>query len=418
MAQRQVIFREVPHMGVYHVMVEAANFGYRPGRPDWCDLGQGQPEVGRIEGAPSRLAWITLEPQDHAYGPIGGIEELREAVADHYNRLFRVDADTRYKKENVSISSGGRAMIARILNTLADVRIGHRVPDSPAYEGLLSHHQHRMKVVPVPTGPSESFALSPSRFSEAVKADKLQAFLLSNPCNPTGQVIQGTDLKSYVTTARRSKCTLILDEFYSHFVYGEDGTPGEGPESAAFYVDQVEKDPVLIVDGMSKSFRYPGWRLGWTLGPSSIIEKLNRAAAAIDGGPSLPAQRLAIKALEPERADQETNAVRKVFTRKRNLMLDGLRSIGIRCEPESNGTFYVWGDLGGLDKPFNDAEAFFQAALERKVMTVPGRFFDVNPGGANPPMKELKKWVRFSFGTPEEKMAVGLERLGEMIRGD
>ncbi len=82
MAKRQVIFREVPHMGVYHVMVEAANFGYRPGRPDWCDLGQGQPEVGRIEGAPSRLAWITLEPQDHAYGPIGGIEELREAVAD------------------------------------------------------------------------------------------------------------------------------------------------------------------------------------------------------------------------------------------------------------------------------------------------------------------------------------------------
>jgi hypothetical protein len=51
-------------------------------------------------------------------------------------------------------------------------------------------------------------------------------------------------------------------------------------------------------------------------------------------------------------------------------------------------------------------------------MTVPGRFFDVNPGGANPPMKELKKWVRFSFGTPEEKMIVGLERLGEMIRGD
>ena len=110
--------------------------------------------------------------------------------------------------------------------------------------------------------------------------------------------------------------------------------------------------------------------------------------------------------------------MRRVFTRKRNLMLDSLRSVGIRCEPESNGTFYVWGDLGGLDKPFNDAEAFFQAALERKVMTVPGRFFDVNPGGANPPMKELKKWVRFSFGTPEEKMIVGLERLGEMIRGD
>jgi len=209
-----------------------------------------------------------------------------------------------------------------------------------------------------------------------------------------------------------------MDEFYSHFIYGDDGEPGDGPESAARYVEHVEKDPVLLVDGMTKSFRYPGWRLAWVVGPSSIIEKLDRAASAMDGGPSLPAQRLAIKALEPERADLETSAVRKVFTRKRNVMLERLRSVGIRCEPEPGGAFYVWGDLGGLPKPLNDAEAFFRAGLERKVMTVPGRFFDVNPGGANPPMKELKKWVRFSFGTPEEKMNVGLERIGEMIRGE
>ena len=418
MAKKQAIFREVPYMGVFHVMAEAAKFGYRNGRPDWCNLGQGQPEVGRIEGAPSRLAWITLEPHDHAYGPVGGIEELREAVAEHYNRLYRVDADSRYRKENVSVSSGGRVMLSRILTTLADVRLGHRVPDYSAYEDLLGYQLHRMKIVAVPTGPNESFALSPARFNEVVKANKLQAFLLSNPCNPTGQVVRGADLKSYVTTARRSKCTLILDEFYSHFIYGDDGEPGDGPESAARYVEHVEKDPVLLVDGMTKSFRYPGWRLAWVVGPSSIIEKLDRAASAMDGGPSLPAQRLAIKALEPERADQETSAVRKVFTRKRNVMLEGLRSVGIRCEHESAGAFYIWADLGGLAKPLNDAEAFFRAGLERKVMTVPGRFFDINPGGANPPMKELKKWVRFSFGTPEEKMAVGLERLGEMIRGE
>ena len=76
-------------------------------------------------------------------------------------------------------------------------------------------------------------------------------------------------------------------------------------------------------------------------------------------------------------------------------MLEGLRSVGIRCEHESAGAFYIWADLGGLAKPLNDAEAFFRAGLERKVMTVPGRFFDINPGGANPPMKELKKWGPF-----------------------
>jgi DNA-binding transcriptional MocR family regulator len=68
-----------------------------------------------------------------------------------------------------------------------------------------------------------------------------------------------------------------------------------------------------------------------------------------------------------------------------------------------------------LPKPLNDADGFFKAALERKVVIIPGRFFDVNPGKTHPPMKELKKWVRFSFGLSEDKISTGLERLGEMV---
>jgi aspartate/methionine/tyrosine aminotransferase len=80
-AKRKKTFRNMPYMGVAQAMVNAAEFGYRNGRPDWCNLGQGQPDVGRIEGAPNRLTWITLEPHDQSYGPPGGIDELREAVA-------------------------------------------------------------------------------------------------------------------------------------------------------------------------------------------------------------------------------------------------------------------------------------------------------------------------------------------------
>jgi hypothetical protein len=166
---------------------------------------------------------------------------------------------------------------------------------------------------------------------------------------------------------------------------------------------------------LSKNFRYPGWRLSWAVGPSSVIKNLERTATGFDGGPSLPAERLAIKALDPERADEETNAVRRLFARKRNVMLEGLETIGIRCEHPPLGTFYVWADLSGLPKPLNDAEAFFKAGVERKVVTLPGRFFDVNPGGTHPPLKELKKWVRFSFGPSEDKITTGLERLGEII---
>ena len=402
-------------MGVAQAMVDAAEFGYRNGRPDWCNLGQGQPDVGRIEGAPNRLTWITLEPHDQSYGPAGGIEELREAVANHYNRLYRSSEDSKYKKENVSIAAGGRLMLSRIFSTFGSISVGYKFPDSSAYHNVFSHHLDRIKPVPVQAGPDESFHLDPARLSEVMVAQKLRGFLIGNPCNPTGDLIRDAELKAYLTAARKSKCTLILDESYSHYIYGEDGAPGSGPVSAATYVRNIEKDPVLIVDGLGKNFRYPGWRLSWVVGPSSVIANLERAATGFDGGPSLPSQRLAIKALDPERAEEETTAVRRLFAKKRLVMLEGLEALGIRCEHAPMGTFYVWADVSGLPRPLNTADGFFKAGVGKKVVTVPGRFFDVNPGGGHPPMKQLKKWVRFSFGPSEDKITTGLERLGEII---
>ena len=74
-------FREVPFMGVIWVVHEASKLGFVNGHPDWCNLGQGQPEVGPMAGAPPRIASVRLRPEDHAYGPLGGLPELREAVA-------------------------------------------------------------------------------------------------------------------------------------------------------------------------------------------------------------------------------------------------------------------------------------------------------------------------------------------------
>src|SRR5207245_26365 len=123
-------------------------------------------------------------------------------------------------------------------------------------------------------------------------------------CNPTGNVVQGEELARLVAIARERGVTLLLDEFYSHFVYTPEGRPGPGPVSAAAYVEDVEKDPVILFDGLTKSFRYPGWRVGWALGPSAMMETMARAASSIDGGASRIAQRAALVVLEPSRADQ------------------------------------------------------------------------------------------------------------------
>jgi len=409
------VMRPIPYMGVIYVVAEAMKLGFRNGHPDWCNLGQGQPEVGVIEGAPPRLMDIHLEPIDHAYGHICGTEELRQVVADHYNRLYRQGKASKYTAENVCIASGGRLMLSRIFATLGEVNLAYQTPDYTAYQDMIEYHQHRFTPVLLPATEEDGFSVSPTTLEREVVSRGIGAFVVSNPCNPTGNVIQGSDLKSYAEIARTHKMLLILDEFYSHFIYGKDGSPGSGPVSGASYVEDVNKDPLLLVDGLTKSFRYPGWRLSWAVGPAEMIDTIGRAASAIDGGASRLVQRAAMAVLEPKRADGETDALRKAFSKKRNLMVEHLKQMNIRCCPEPEGTFYCWASIKELPAPLNRGEVFFTEALKHRVMTVPGAFFDVNPGNRRHGVSPFESWVRFSFGPPLDNVAMGLERLESML---
>jgi hypothetical protein len=407
--------REVPYMGVIFVVAEAMKLGFTNGDPDWCNLGQGQPEIGPMEGAPPRIDAVRIESEDHAYGPLGGTEEMRTVIAAHYNRLHRRGRGSEYSAANVCVAQGGRLALTRAIAALDSVSIGYQLPDYTAYEDMLNVHLARLSAVPVRTSAADGFSLSPDRFAREVDEKGLAAFVLSNPCNPTGNVVAGDALAQLVDVARARQVTLLLDEFYSHFIYTPDGRPGDGPVSAAAFVDDVERDPIVLFDGLTKSYRYPGWRLGWAVGPSRMMEAIARTASAIDGGPSRIVQRAAIRALEPEQADQETRALRQVFTQKRALMVERLRRMGIRCSPEPLGTFYCWASLEALAPPLDDAMTLFRRALTHKVLTVPGQFFDVNPGRLRRGPSAYRRWMRFSFGPPADNVALGLDRLERML---
>ncbi len=407
--------REVPFMGVIFVVHEAMKLGFVNGHPAWCNLGQGQPEVGEIAGAPPRLANIALEAQDHAYGPLGGTNELREAIAAHYNRLFRKHKKSKYTAANVCVAGGGRLALTRAFAALGAVNVGYQLPDYTAYEDMFELHLARLHPVPIRAREQDGFMVSPERFAHEIDERGLSALVLSNPCNPTGNVIQGKELAQLVALARGRNTTLLLDEFYSHFIYTERGKPGAGAVSGAEFVEDVERDPVLLIDGLTKSFRYPGWRIGWAVGPSAMIGSLARTASSIDGGPSRIAQRAALAVLEPKRADQETTALRECFAAKRNLMVERLKAMGVCFAAEPRSTFYAWGSLANLPAPLNDAMTFFRSALARKVMTVPGEFFDVNPGKRRRAESPYKQWMRFSFGPPIDNVRMGLDRLDAMV---
>ncbi len=408
-------FREVPFMGVIFVVHEAMKRGFVNGHPDWSNLGQGQPEVGPMDGAPERITDVHIEPQDHAYGPLEGIPELREVVAAHYNRLYRKGMKSQYTAENVCIAQGGRLALSRAMIALDATCVGYQTPDYTAYEDMFNLHLSRIDTHLVRAHPDDGFVIPPARLEKEVAEQGFGAFIVSNPCNPTGALLQGDDLERWIAIARQYEISLLLDEFYSHFIYTAAGEPGPGPVSAAPFIEDVNREPVILFDGLTKGYRYPGWRVGWALGPPEIVESLARTASALDGGPSRIAQRAAIEALEPSRADQETTALRDVFSKKRNRMLATLKGFGVRFAHEPLGTFYCWGTLEDLPEPFNDAMSFFWKALDHRVMTVPGQFFDVNPGKWRKAPSPYEKWMRFSFGPPMDNMLQGLDRLKQML---
>jgi aspartate/methionine/tyrosine aminotransferase len=404
-------FRAVPRTGVIYVTVEAQRAGFRPEDPAWCNLGQGQPETGPLPGAPPRVTSVAVATNDQEYAPIAGIWEAREAVASLYNDLFRRGMPSKYSAENVAISGGGRVAIMRACAAIGQIHLGHFLPDYTAYTELLEVFR-RFTPIPILLDPERGYDFPVAELEREIAGRGLGALLLSNPCNPTGKAILGEELAAWVRTARKLDCTLLLDEFYSHYVWS-------GPDplmSAAAYVEDVERDPVVVVDGLTKNWRYPGWRMSWTLGPARVIEALASAGSFLDGGGSRPLQRAALDILTAEHARSEADAIRRTFGAKRALLIDGLRALGVRLEREPDGTFYVWGNLEGLPPPLDTGDGLFRAALAEKVIVVPGAFFDVDPGQRRVGRSSrFRHHARFSFGPSESVLSTALGRLRDLV---
>jgi N-succinyldiaminopimelate aminotransferase len=407
-------FRPVPRTGVIFVTAEATRMGFSPKDPQWCNLGQGQPETGDLPGGPARVHTAQISLDDQEYAPVPGLWELRETIASLYNRLYRKGMPSQYTAENVSVSGGGRAALTRAAASLGHINLGHFLPDYTAYEELLDVFK-AFTAIPILLEGERGYAFTSDDLRKEIQGRGLGALLMSNPCNPTGKLIQGDELARWVGLASELDCALLIDEFYSHYVW--TGRPRQLPvESAARYVEDVNSDPVVLFDGLTKNWRYPGWRVTWTVGPRTVIDAVSSAGSFLDGGGSRPLQRAAIPLFEDAHVVAETQALHTAFREKRELMHSRLERLGVRTDRAPDGTFYVWGSVAELPPPLNDGMGFFRAALEKKIITVPGEFFDVNPGKRRSQRSSrFRSYVRFSFGPSKHVLEQALERLEALV---
>ncbi|MCB1043572.1 MAG: pyridoxal phosphate-dependent aminotransferase [Acidobacteria bacterium] len=402
-------FRTVPKTGVIFVMGEAARFGYTPENRAWANLGQGAPETGPLPNSPQRLTEITCDLATSEYSPVVGAYALRQAVADLYNQRYRAGSASLFTAENVAISPGGRSALTRVAAALGRVNLGHFLPDYTAYEELLDLFR-RFVPIPIALRRDAGFRIEVNELEREINGRGLSALLISNPCNPTGQVIDGDELRAWLDMCRQTQCATIWDEFYAHYRYGDLKF-----DSAARYIEDVDADQVVILDGLTKNWRYPGLRISWTLAPKQVIQRIASAGSFLDGGAPHPVQLAAIPLIERSRADQEAHSIQAAFKKKRDYAVQRLTELGMRLVLPQ-GSFYVFADLSGLPEHLRDGLDFFRRGLEHQVITVPGEFFDVNPGKRRRATSRLRHYVRISFGPSMDELKRGFEALTRLVR--
>jgi aspartate/methionine/tyrosine aminotransferase len=404
-------FLDIPHTGVIRMMSLARKSGFYYGNEEWANLGQGAPDTSFLDGGLERIRSIDLNDK----APSVGLPELRESVANLYNDRYRVGVKSKYSADNVCIVAGGRLALARVCALMKNIHLGHVLPDYTAYSELLNCFGNIVPI-PVPLERDDGFCLSPAKMKREIVDRGLSAFLLSNPCNPTGQVASGRDIQAWVDICVRNQCTLILDEFYSHYLYG-DSLRAEGPSvSCARYVKDVNKDPVIIIDGITKNWRYPGFRVSWIVGPKDLIGRLGSIGSFLDGGAPKLIQESILPIINIEAANIEAKSIQREFGKKRDLVVNKLRELNLKLYNEPSGAFYCFASLENMPRKIRDGHSFAELALSKKVIVVPGEYFDVNPGRRRSHIRSrLSDYIRISFGPNISQVEMGLERFSEII---
>lgn len=174
---------------------------------------------------------------------------------------------------------------------------------------------------------------------------------------------------------------------------------------------------MVIIDGLTKGFRLPGWRVCWVVGPKPLISAIAQSGSFLDGGANHPLQLAAIPLLDPERVRQDRVSLQRAFQKKRDHVLARLAEMGFQVKVPPQATFYVCLDLSSLGAPLHDGLTFFEELLKEKCIVVPGIFFDVNPSHRRSLLDSpCRHFVRLSFGPNMQVLDRGLDAIERLVK--
>lgn len=264
------------------------------------------------------------------YGPTQGYPELREAIASYVSRTRGI----RVGPERVSVVPGGKPII--FFPMLALLEPGDEViypdPGFPIYESMIRFMG--ATPVPMPLLEDRGFSLDLDLLRDKL-SPRTKILILNSPQNPTGGVIPAADVAAIAEMVRDRDLMVLSDEIYTRIVYGEP------PVSIASFPGMLDK--TIILDGFSKTYAMTGWRMGYGVMPTWLVDAVNKLMVNSNSCTASFSQRAGIAALTGPQDDVDRMV--DEFRRRRDAFCAGLNAIpGFRCAVPG-GAFYAFANV-------------------------------------------------------------------------
>ena len=349
------------------------------------NLSQGFPDFDPPKPILDRLSQVAYEDY-HQYSITWGAQDFREALAKKQSHFMGRDIDP--NGEIVVTCGSTEAMMAAMM-TVANP--GDKVVIfSPFYENY-SADTILSGAVPiyVPLTPP-SFTFDPEVLEDAFRQHP-KALVLCNPSNPCGKVFTRDELELIAGLAKKYDVYVITDEVYEHIVYA----PHEHVYMATL-PGMFER--TISCSSLSKTYSITGWRLGYTIAPAQITERIKKVHDFLTVGAAAPLQEAVVTALNFD--DSYYQEVLDLYTAKRDLFCQGLDSIGLEHNVPQ-GAYYVMMDISEFCYD-SDLEFCEDLASKVGVGAVPGSSFFREP---------VNHLIRFHFAKRDETLNAALENL-------
>jgi len=351
-------------------------------------LSIGDPDLSTPTAVTDQAIKSMLAGDTH-YAAVNGREPLRRAIADKHSNL----TGQPFGPENVCVYAGAQNALYAAATCLVEHGDEVIVPEPcyVTYEATIKGPGADWVLIPQPS--TNGFRLNPDDIARAV-TDRTKAIFIVTPSNPTGVMLNHEELTAISDIAKKHDLWVVSDEVYGALTFDEPHISIAGLPGMA--------ERTVTVSSLSKAYAMTGWRLGWAIGPSELMEHMARLSLCMLYGMPGFIQEAATTALTE--CDADVDFVRETFRRRRDLTVDRLSKVpGLSVLSPSAGMFLMM----DVRKTGLSAREFCVALFHEVGVCV----LDASPFGPS-----TEGYVRISFASSDDELIDACKRIETFVR--